>query len=216
MAKARREAAGRPTVPPPQHNLEDAAAKALAALRRQPDEQLEWLGARRAGPDWAVQVLDDLLTVRLDDGRVSTSAGREVGPRWQILTLHYLASAGRGGREEPAVAFADLPAGRSYAPVYGQRVIQRLCATAGRDAPTLAAAAAALAGQPAPGGDLAFDFRTYPRVRLRLIWYAGDSELPPSAVLLLPASIQSFFCVEDIVVLSERLVSRLGGGRFQT
>ena len=93
-------------------------------------------------------------------------------------------------------------------------MIARLCATAGRDAARLRAAAGALGGRVAPGGDAAFDFDVFPRLSLRLIWHTADEEFPPCATLLLPANIQSYYCVEDIVVLSERLVSRLGGGPF--
>jgi hypothetical protein len=50
----------------------------------------------------------------------------------------------------------------------------------------------------------------FPRICLRLIWHAPDDEFPPSATILLPAAIESFFCTEDIVVLSERLTARLG------
>ena len=67
---------------------------------------------------------------------------------------------------------------------------------------------------PAAGGDAAFDFDMFPRVCVRLIWHAADEEFPPSATLLLPANIDAFFCIEDIVVLSERLVARLGGRGF--
>ncbi|KPK86430.1 MAG: hypothetical protein AMJ81_01225 [Phycisphaerae bacterium SM23_33] len=214
MADSRRESAGRSAVPPPQHNLEDAAAQALIRVCRQPPQQLEWLGARRASQHWVVPVLDDLLSVELDGGTVRTSAGRPTAAAWRILTLHYLAVAERPSPQAPAVSFADLPAGRAYAPVYRRRVIERLCRTVGRDGRALRAAAEALGGRAAPEGDAAFDFRVYPRVRLRLVWYGGDQELEPSAVLLLPANIESFFCPEDIVVLSERLVSRWGGGRF--
>ena len=70
MTKGLREPSGRLAVPPPQHHLEDAAARAVAALRRQSPEQLEWLGARRAEADWTVAVLDDLLTVELNGGLV--------------------------------------------------------------------------------------------------------------------------------------------------
>ena len=114
----------------------------------------------------------------------------------------------------PAVAFADLAAGRAYAPVYQGRVIGRLCSTAGRDARTLLGAGESLGGTVVPFGDLGLDFQIYPRVRLRLIYYAGDDELTPSATLLLPPNIESFFCVEDVVVLSEGLVARLGGRSF--
>ena len=54
-------------------------------------------------------------------------------------------------------------------------------------------------------------FDELPRVSLRLIWHAADEEFPPSATLLLPANIEEYFCSEDIVVLSECLVARLGG-----
>ena len=64
------------------------------------------------------------------------------------------------------------------------------------------------------GGDTAFDFDIFPRLCVRVIWHAADEEFPPSATLLLPANIESYFCIEDIVVLSESLVSRLGGRAF--
>ena len=92
-------------------------------------------------------------------------------------------------------------------------MLGRLCATAGRDARTLADAANSLAGRPvdAQTGDLAFDFDLFPRLTIRLIWHAPDEEFGPAATLLLPANIEAYFCIEDIVVLSERLVSRLEG-----
>jgi len=49
----------------------------------------------------------------------------------------------------------------------------------------------------------------FPRVILRLVCYAADEEFPPPATILLPSNIEDYFCSEDIVVLSECLVSRL-------
>ena len=213
MKGDRESAAGRP-VPPPQHNLRTAAARALAAVRAQDPEQLQWLGARPQDERWAVPVLDEVLSADLDDGAVRRADGQAVRPWWQILTLHYLSVTGRPAERAPEVTFADLPGGRGYASVYQQRVIGRLCGTAGRDKQTLCRAGAALAGTPVSAGDVAFDLQAFPRIRLRLIWYAGDEELPPSAVMLLPENIRAFLAVEDIVVLSERIVSRLGGGGF--
>jgi len=160
-------------------------------------------------------VLNDVFEVNVSARRVTTSTGHPVGPHWSILALHYLAITARPERQVPGLTFADLPAARSYAEVYRQRVILRLCATAGRDAATLAAAAAGLGGRPAAsGGGAAFDFDVFPRLLLRLIWHAADEEFPPSATLLLPGNIEGYFCSEDIVVLSERLVARLGGRSF--
>jgi len=221
------ESARLPNVPPPQQNLREAAALALSAVRAQSREQLEWLGGRPRADRWRLEVLDDLLTVDLAEGSVRTSEGQTVGPWWQILTLHYLATSSRPAQPPPEVTFAVLPAGRAYAAVYQQRVIERLCRSVGRDRASLLEAGQRLGGKTVDAGDAAFDFQVYPRLRLRLVWYAGEQEppanhelhdpeprLPPSAVLLLPSNIEDFLAVEDIVVLSERIVSRLSGGRF--
>jgi hypothetical protein len=101
-----------------------------------------------------------------------------------------------------------------YAGNYDGRVIRRLCANVGRDAASLAAAAARLNARPAEGGTLAFDLGVFPRPSLRLVWRAGDDEFPPTAAMLLPANIGSMLCTEDVVVLSEQLVSRLSGKPF--
>ena len=147
----------------------------------------------------------------LSTERVATQAGLEVGPLWRILTLHYLATASRPERLPPEISFADLATARSYAGVYRQRAIARLCGTMGGDTARLAGAAMGLGGRAAAEGDAAFDFDVFPRLTLRLVWYAGDDELPSDATLLLPPNIESYFTVEDVVVLSERLVSRLAG-----
>jgi len=201
-------------VPPPQHNLQTATDHALARLREQSAEQMEWLGAARAAGGWHLPVLEDVLTVDLGNGECTTRDGRGVRPPWRILVLHYLGIAGRPVPGDVTGTFADLPGGRAYAGVYRARVNERLCATAGREAETLRRAALALGARPAEGGDLAFDVDVFPRLGVRLVWYAGDEEFGPEATLLLPASIGQMLCMEDIVVVSERLVARLGGQPF--
>ena len=214
MVSGTYEFGGRPGVPPAQENLKIATERGFDALLGQEHEQFLWLGAEPTGDGWRQPVLDDVLEVDLAKRRVTTSLGADVGPPWRILVLHYLAIDSRPERLPPTIIFADLATARSYAGVYQGRVIARLCATAGRDAAKLSAAAASLGGKPATGGDVAFDFDIFPRISLRLIWHAPDDEFPASATLLLPANLESYLCSEDIVVLSESLVSRLGGRPF--
>jgi hypothetical protein len=200
---------------PPQKNLERATELAFEALRGQPDEQLRWLGAEPVGGVWNLPVLNDRFVVDQASQRVTVQRnGGEASPQWRILALHYLATASRPDRRPPEVTFADLPTARSYAGIYRQRTTARLCATIGRELEGLQAAAAALGARVACGGDAAFDFDVFPRLSLRLIWHAPDEEFPASATLLMPDNIESFFCSEDVVVLSERLVSRLCGRPF--
>lgn len=184
------------------------------ALESQAEEQMRWLGAEPQRDTWRLPVLGDVFDVDLSARRIVTSGGEEIGLHWSILALHYLAIAEQPEPMEPSVTFADLATARSYSGVYDGRVIKRLCYTAGRSLETLTAAANALGAQPADGGDATFDFRPFPRVSLRLIWHAPDEEFPASATLLLPENIESYFCSEDIVVLSESLVARLSARPF--
>jgi hypothetical protein len=200
--------------PAPQENYRVAVERAVEALRRQTPEQLSWLGAEQHGAIWRLPVLESLLEVDLATGRVATSAGSAVQIAWQVLVLHYLGVIGRPEPQPPAISFADLASGRGYASVYEKRVNRRLCATAGRSRETLHRAAESLSARPAHGGDAAFDFDVFPRLSVRLIWHAPDEEFPPSATILLPANMEAWFCTEDIVVLCESLVARLGGRPF--
>jgi hypothetical protein len=201
-----------------QKSLQRATHLAFEALRGQPAEQLCWLGAEPAGAQWRLPVLNDAFVIDLQGRTVAVVGGQPVRPAWAILALHYLAVKGRPAFFPPTVTFADLPTARSYASVYNQRTTQRLCATVGRSLESLRKAAAALDAKSAECGQdrgtVAYEFRVFPRVSLRLIWHAPYEEFPPSATLLLPENIESFFCSEDVVVLSECLVSRLCGKPF--
>ena len=208
------EPAGRAHVPPRQKNLDRASELAFEALGGQSDEQLRWLGAEPSEGTWRLPVLGDVLDVDLASRSVKTSAGGELRLNWRILVLHYLAVDSRPEARAPEVTFADLANARSYAGVYHERVIARLCATAGRDADTLHAAARSLGGEEVDGGDAAFQFDVFPRLSLRLVWHGPDEEFPASATLLLPPNVEFYFCSEDVVVLSECLVSRLSGASF--
>jgi hypothetical protein len=205
---------GGPGVPGPQNNLRTAVDLAVENLRGQDDGQLAWLGATRDGENWRLTVLNSPLQVRLGDGRVLAPDGSPVRPTCQIIVLHYLGLRRRPELGGPELTFAHLPDGRVYAVIYEARVIGRLCSTAGRDEDTLRAAASAVGARPAEGGSLAFDIDVLPRLRIRLIWHAGDEEFGPSAAILLPRGVAEMFRIEDVVVLSEMLVSRLSSRPF--
>jgi hypothetical protein len=203
--------------PPKQENLQRAIGLGFERLADQTDEQVRWLGGQTERDVFRVPVLEDVIAVdRTARHITATAAGRPVGPQWSILVLHYLAIRTRPEQLPPQVTFADLPTARSYAGVYQGRVIARLCGTAGRTAEKLTAAAEALRARPVQidEGDLAYDFDLFPRLTHRLIWHAPDDEFPASATLLLPPNVEEYLCSEDVVVLSESLVARLGGRPF--
>ena len=162
-----------------QDNLRREAELAFNAVGNQKTEQWLWLGAQPRDAVWRIAVLGDLLAMDLSARRITTSAGREVGPVWRILLLHYLAIDSRPEKLDPEVTFADLTAARTYARVYHQRVIARLCATAGRDEKKLCAAADALGGRIVAGGDTACG--QCDSCQLRLAGFAAAGAVDPIA-----------------------------------
>jgi hypothetical protein len=202
--------------PPPQQNIRDAVDKAVRELHGQTREQLAWLGAEHVDEHTVrIPVLDADLDVNLCTGAVTAAAGRPVRPYWRVLLLHYAALRARPAELPPTISFAELPVGRTYAPVYEGRVLRRLCVRAGRDLESLNAAAARLGARAVAGDEVTFDVKVLPRIAMRLVWYAPDDEFPPSAVLLMPKNIETFFHVEDIIVLSEGIVSRFNDKPFE-
>ena len=151
-------------------------------------------------------------TVRVrEKGKAALAVPRR---EWQVLALHYLAA--RGVREPVRwVSFPELePAAQVYNSVYRGRVINRFVATAGRGRNEFETAANALGGEPVEWGDAGFRFQVFPRLPVAVAWYAGDDEFPPDASFVYPDNITAIFSLEDVVVLSERIVARLQDGAW--
>ncbi|MCR4412782.1 MAG: DUF3786 domain-containing protein [Thermoguttaceae bacterium] len=191
-----------------------AVAMAFEAVRCQPADQIRWLGAQPCAGAWRLPVLNEAFDVDLVGAELRTAGGTDVSEAWAVLALHYLSVGSRPETLAPEVAFADLPGGRNYAGVYEQRAVRRLCVFFGSNGDALRRSAIGLGAQPAAGGDAAFDFPVFPRVWVRLVWHAPSDEFPPAATWLLPPNLEAWFTTEDIVVLSERLASRLVGRPF--
>ncbi len=50
-----------------------------------------------------------------------------------------------------------------------------------------------------------------PRITLAVAWYRADEDFPPDATILYPDNTLSYLPLEDVIVLAECLVARLGG-----
>ncbi|MEW6672876.1 MAG: DUF3786 domain-containing protein [Thermodesulfobacteriota bacterium] len=141
--------------------------------------------------------------------RDEKEAGKEVPIQEQVLILHYML-----GREVPAlsgnwVAYREIPGAAFYFSAFVKRAVDPLKNTFGNNAAGLAHASGLLGGEAVEPGDAAFEFRLFPRVRLRLILWEGDEEFPPEANILFDSTIGSIFSPEDIAWLAGMLVYRL-------
>jgi hypothetical protein len=194
---------------------EVAFHRSLEALRTRDAGTLIALGAVSVGDRrYELPVLEWRYRIDLVTGTVTHAndgAAGDVPMVWRILVLHYLASRRPDSVMTRWVSYAEFQDVRGYEKVFRGRVMGRLCATAGRSREAFTAAGQRLRGQPFPEGDAGFRFQVFPRLAVAIAWFSGDDELPPSVSFLLPDNALDFLPLEDLVVLSESVVSRLQG-----
>ncbi len=196
----------------PQKNYQQALELALERAKKARVEDLELLGVEGdSAGRFLIPSLGGKFEVDLVVGRVGDCSGGDASVAWAILVLHYLASRpgkyGVGNTE--CISFMDIPEARGYAKPYQGRVINRFLHTAGKEEARFRSAAAGLAGVEVADGNAAFEFLIFPRARVQVIWYGGDEEVGPGASFSFAREVAGLFCVEDIVVMAELLVSAL-------
>ena len=150
------------------------------------------------------------LVVTFPDGRVTFPDAGAEAPQWlAILTLHYLNGAGGAALTGELVPFRDLPGGRVYDANFEKRVRARLVRRYARQPALLVEAGRRLGGEAVDMGDAAVRLLAFPRVPLWVVLWAADEEFPAQANVLFDASIGSYLCTEDVVVLCEQVVSEM-------
>lgn len=210
--------------PAKQDNYAKALRRAFERLRAAPPESLATLGARPLeGGRYELPVFDARFVLDPEKETCTLASGGRGGPgggavrmEWRILAASYLGAEGPPRRFSRWVGFAELePAARVYDRVHRGRVVGRLVGTVGGTREAFVEACHAAGGEPVDGlGDAGFRFQVFPEVALQVAWHGGDEDLPPSASVLYPDNVTSFFSVESTVVLAERLVSRLSGASW--
>ena len=203
--------------PEKQSPYQDALTRAFETVRARDSQYLYALGAVETGSGcYELPVLEGRFLVKLREGQVSlrgngAEAETAIRIEWQILALHYLSTRLPHREFSRWISFGDIMDARGYESVHRSRVLDRLCATAGRDRNTFIEASLRLGAQRFEGGNEGFQFQVFPFLPVAIAWYAGDEEFKPSVSFLYSDNVMSFLSVEDIVVLSESLVSRLQG-----
>lgn len=168
--------------------------------------------ARAGAPAGAIGLtfLGRPLLVTFPEGRVTFRAGGAEVPQWlAILTLHYLNGARGAALAGELVPFRDLPGGRVYDANFEKRVRARLVRRYARQPALLVEAGRRLGGEAVDMGDAGVRLLAFPRVPLWVVLWAADEEFPAQANVLFDASIGSYLCTEDVVVLCEQVVSEM-------
>ncbi len=197
-------------IPGPQSNYDLALETAFAAAAGMSAAGRTRLGARDLDDGRCeLKVLDDTFTVDLKKKTIMNTRGEDVKLDWKILSLHYMTASYPWPEFKRWMSFGEIAELRGYKPVFDNRVIGRLCATAGRDRETFSKAGMALQAGPLEWGDVGFLFQVFPMLAVGIAWYAGDEELPPGVSFIYPDNVMAFLPLEDVVVLAEAVVARL-------
>ena len=143
-----------------------------------------------------------------------TAAGRPVSAAVAILLLHYLGRADGTPEAGDWVTFRELPDGLFYATSFAARaegpVAQAFGLASGPDAlAPFRATALAASGEELQLADASFAFRALPRLRLAVLLWLGDEDLPPEARIVFDASAGHYLPAEDLAGLGEVLARRL-------
>lgn len=127
----------------------------------------------------------------------------------QILVLHYLVRADATPVKGSWVAFRNLPGGNIYTEPFRKRAIQPLINLFGQDPEQLKIAASKIGGKPADFGHTGAMFSVFPYIRIALVIWPGDNEVPASGTILFDENTPRYLPTEDCVHTAVVLIGKL-------
>lgn len=140
---------------------------------------------------------------------VQVEGGPEADIRERILLLHYLQTAGGSALTGTWMAFSQIPGAQLYLANFQARSGDRLARAFGEEPHRLLEAAQGLSGVETANGDAGVRIPALPRVPVLVVVWRGDDEFPPAGDVLFDSSITDYLPTEDIIVLAEKVVTRL-------
>jgi hypothetical protein len=178
--------------------------------RLDPQDVAAQSGARVLSPDrLALRCLGREYEILYPEGTVLDADGAETPEHDAILLLLYLTEATGRPLEGRWVAFEQLVGGAGYIGSFRTRVVAPVLRSFGHHVGALAAAAAALDGEPLAMGDAAVLLQALPRLPLAFIVWAGDDEFPPTVNVVFDGSAEGYLDAEAVTVLAEMAARRL-------
>ena len=165
-------------------------------------------GSRLAKDHLLLPFFESRLTV--DFGRrLVLFAGRQADEATAILALHYLAGCGPEVPRGVLVPFNQADGGTAYYEAFKRRTIDRVAKEFGEDPGSLIRAGGVLGGMDRELGAASIDIRAFPKVRLTLIVWEGDEEIPASANVLFDSVALDILDTEDLAVVGSLTMARL-------
>ena len=161
---------------------------------------------------YSLRLLADKYEVDTEKKSVfSASCNIPAPPHATILILHYLKQKliGLAPIRAKWIAFQELLGGQGYYPTFKKRVIDRIKRKYGERPDTLLGLVEKFKAERTQLADVSVVLEVFDNVPVLIQLWRADEEFGPSADVLFDESIAKIFCTEDVVVLSEFIVSSI-------
>jgi len=187
----------------------ELACKKLTCVT--PEELCRRTGARPVDQNRImIHYLNRPYLVGIPNGEISLRGEEEkVSVKDRILILHYLTQATGVPYTNKLITYAQLQGGRFYCPAFQKRTLEPILNFFGAKPELLLDVAQRFGGQKAGYGDVSVSVDAFPFVRIVIVLWRGDHEVPPGGNILFDKNIADYLSTEDVVVLSETLIWKL-------
>ncbi len=165
-------------------------------------------GAKIIGEDkLSLRFFSDEVEVnqRLKDIKLKNA---ELSKRERVLILHYLLGE-RKREKEKEITFLDIPDGRFYYDIFLKRAKDPILSIFLEDPGKILDGFLKLGGEKAGYGDISYEIRPFPYVRIVYVFWAGDEEFGSDLNIIFGSWTKDMLKAYDIVVLCELVAKRL-------
>ncbi len=187
----------------------ELATKKLIGM--DPEELCRRTGARLLDPRRVtLPYLNRPYLIDISQGEIRRMDEEEEIPiKDRILILHYLTQAKGTPFTQKLITYAQLQGGKFYCPAFQQRTLQPILRYFGENPEGLLEIGKKLGGERAGYGDLSVRIEPFPFVRIVIVLWRGDEEVPPGGNILFDKNIVDYLTTEDVAVLTETLTWKL-------
>jgi hypothetical protein len=187
----------------------DLACKKLMSMT--PEELCLRSGARPVDQNKImIHYLNRPYLVDIPTGEISLNEEEEKVPiKDRILILHYLTQATGAPFTNKLITYAQLQGGKFYCSAFQKRTLEPILKCFGEKPELLLDVAQKLGGDRSHYGDLSVNVDAFPFVRVVIVLWRGDDEVPTGGNILFDKNIADYLSTEDIVVLCETLIWKL-------
>ncbi len=159
-----------------------------------------------------LRVLTDEYKIDLKNKRIlSFSSNVEAGEYLSILILHYLTQKLNGipKLEDEWISFNQLAGSLGYYPTFKKRVINRIVRKFGEHPEAMLNACKNLNAKRDQLADVSIVVEAFDGVPVLITVWRADEEFKASANIHFDKNISQIFCTEDIIVMSDFIISKI-------